>query len=147
MFGIDITIIAFVGLTTLGVAGLVYAFMFNRIADESKQAKRLDSLNNRDVAKNTKAAARLNDAAKRRQTVQESLKELEAKRQEKRGQKFGLKKIIQQSGLKFTIRQFFMMSFAFGILVTLITLLTGNGPLVSGLRRQYCVGGVVGGIA
>ena len=133
MFGIDITIIAFVGLFTLGIAGLVFALMFNGISADSKQAKRMQSINTRDATKTSNAAARINDAAKRRQTVQDSLKELESNQKQKRGKKkIGLKSSIRQAGLKFSIKQFFAMSFAFGILITLGALLTGNGLIVSG---------------
>ncbi len=57
MFGIDITIIAFMVLAALGFGGIIYAFMFDSVANEAKQAKRLNKIKQRDIVKSTKAAA------------------------------------------------------------------------------------------
>lgn len=130
MFGLDSTALAFVGLAVLGTAGLAYAFLFDKVANEAKQDKRVKSIRNRDVKQASKAASRLQDAAKRKKTVQDSLKELEEK-QGKTVRKITLKKMIQQAGLKISIQQFFILSILFGIIATIAAVVGGLGIIPS----------------
>lgn len=127
MFGLDSTALAFVGLAALGAVGLVYAFMFDRVANEAKQDKRVKSIHNRDVKKTSSAASRMNDAAKRKKSVQDTIKELEAKQNQKSSKKITLKRMLQQSGLKITVNQFFALSFVFGLVATLLAFIAGAG--------------------
>ena len=47
MFGLDTTILSFMGLATLASGGLIYAFMFDRVSNEVRQEKRVKSVQNR----------------------------------------------------------------------------------------------------
>ena len=115
MFGFDITIIAFVVLATLAVGGIIYAFMYDRVSSEVKTEKRVKSIQARHDTGRTKAAARLQDAAKRRKTVQDSLKELEDRQKEKHKKNTGLKKRMQQAGLELSMQQFILLSVLCGV--------------------------------
>ncbi|HSO47381.1 MAG TPA: pilus assembly protein, partial [Rhizobiaceae bacterium] len=139
MFGIDLTILAFVGLATLAVGGLVYALLFDRVTNEVRQEKRVKSVQVRKEENRTKAAARVADAAKRKKSVQDSLKELEAKQRERSKSNVGLKRQMQQAGLKLTIRHFILISLATGIIAVAIAVTLGAPPLGS------LAAGIVGG--
>lgn len=132
MFGLDITVVALMVLAALGFGGIIYAFMYDSVANEAKQARRLNSIQQRDTVKASKAQARINDAAKRRKTVQDSLKDLEEKQQAKHNKKITLKKMLAQAGLKTTPQQFWMFSIAFGVVAAVGMLISGFGLVVVG---------------
>lgn len=115
MFGLDITMLSFIGLATLAAGGLMYGFMFDRVSNEVRQAKRVKSMQAPKDVSRAKAATRIADVAKRKKSVHDSLKELEAKQRERSKSNIGLKKQIQQAGLKMTMRRFWMMSAGCGI--------------------------------
>jgi len=115
MFGFDTTVIAFVALVTLAIGGLIYFLMFDRVTNEVRQEKRVKSIQNRDEAIRSKVANRVVDSARRRKSVQDSLKELEDKQKEKTSRSIGLRKQIQQAGLKLNMRQFFLVSLICGV--------------------------------
>lgn len=139
MFGLDLTILAFVGLVALAVGGLAYALLFDRVTNEVRQEKRVKSVQVRKEENRTKAAARVADAAKRKKSVQDSLKELESKQRERSKTNVGLKRQMQQAGLKITIRQFVLMSVAAGIVSVALAMFLGAPPLGS------LAAGIVGG--
>lgn len=131
MFGVDITILAFIGLATLGAGGFVYALMYDRLASEAQQEKRLKSFDRSEKAKASKISQRINETARRRKTVQESLRELEAKQKQKHNRRIGLKKTIQQAGLGLSLTQFFLISIVCGFLCAFLALLSGASLFVS----------------
>ncbi|MGB7288077.1 MAG: type II secretion system F family protein [Salaquimonas sp.] len=133
MFGIEPTILAFVGLAALGFGGIIYAFMFDAISNEAKQAKRLSNIKQRDKAQQSNANQRLQEAAKRRKTVQDSLKELDDKTKSKHAKKITLKKMIAQADMKVTVPQFYVFSAIFGLLL-------GAGALVGGFGLMVVAG-------
>ena len=130
MFGMDLTVIAIMGLAAFAFGGIIFAVMFNRISAEANQARRFNNIKERDQFKASKAAARIQDAAKRRKTVQDSLKELEEKQKAKHGTKVTLKKMIEQSGLPITQSQFFILSAVFGVLCGFAALFSGFNFIV-----------------
>ena len=132
MFGLDITLIAFIVLAALGAGAVVYAIFFNTFANEANQKKRVKNINERDQVRVNKAAARINDAAKRRQTVQNSLKELEEKQAAKHKKKLPLKKILQQAGLKIDVRQFYILSVVCGLVCAVLALISGGNMIIIG---------------
>lgn len=134
MFGIDTSILAFVGLAALGFGGIIYALMYNSISNEAMQAKRLSNIKQRDKNQQNNAAQRLQEAAKRRKTVQDSLKDLEDKTRSKHKKKLTLKKMLVQAGMKTTVQQFFMFSVVFGLLMTIAAFVSGF--------NYYVIGGV-----
>ncbi len=130
MFGLDVTVLSFVGLATLAAAGLIYGFMFDRVSNEVKQEKRVKSLQGAKENNRAKAATRVADVAKRKKSVQDSLKELEAKQRERSKNNVGLKKQMQQAGLKTTMRQFWVISFFCGIAFMVGAYFFGAPPFV-----------------
>lgn len=130
MFGMDATIIGFIVMATLGAGALGYAFFYDQVTAEQNQAKRLKNIRDRDQAKASKASQRINDAAKRRKTVQDSLKELEEKQKAKHDKKVTLKKLIQQAGLNITVKQFFFLSIVLAVVVAIFALVSGASMLV-----------------
>ena len=131
MFGIDINILAFVGLATLAGAGIIYALLFDKVSNEVRQEKRVKTIGSRHEVSRANAAARINETAKRKKSVQDSLKELEDKQREKQKKSIGLKKQIQQAGLKITMQQFLLISIGSGIFFILIAFLMGAPLLVA----------------
>jgi tight adherence protein B len=132
MFGFDTTIIAFVGLVTLAVAAIIYFVLFERVASEVKQEKRVKSIGSRVSDSRSSAAARITDAAKRRKNVQESLKELEKNQQLKASKSVGLRKQIQQAGLSMSMQKFALISLVCGLAFTAIAFFAGANFYVAG---------------
>jgi tight adherence protein B len=83
MFGIDITILAIVGLVALATAGLAYGILFTRIETEKKAENRVRKVKaaETDRVKVKAARDRMAEMSKRRKSVQDSLKDLEKKQQ------------------------------------------------------------------
>lgn len=131
MFGIDTTILAFIGLAALGFGGIIYAFMFDSISNENKQAKRLATIKHRDKAQINNAHQRLQEAAKRRKTVQDSLKELDEKTKNKHQKKLTLKKMLTQADINVTVSQFYIFSVIFGLVMAVVAFVSQFGPLVA----------------
>jgi tight adherence protein B len=140
MFGIDMNVIAFAGLAMLAAGGIAYGFLFDRVSSEVKTEKRIKSMKGqRDVGRNN-AAARLADAAKRKKSVQDSLKDLEEKQREKHKKSLTLRKQILQAGLKIDMRQFVLISIACGLFMAVVLFLVGAPAYVA------AIGGIVGAL-
>ncbi|TGV62375.1 pilus assembly protein, partial [Mesorhizobium sp. M00.F.Ca.ET.158.01.1.1] len=81
----DGTVSAFVVLAGFSAGAVAYAFLFNQISNEKQAGKRLETIKaaetDRSVVKATRDRAA--DAAKRRKSVQDSLKELDEKQKTK----------------------------------------------------------------
>lgn len=135
MFGIDTTVIAFMVLAALGFGGIIYALMFNTISNDARQAERLSSIKQRDKSQQNNAAQRLQEAAKRRKTVQDSLKDLEDQTKSKHKKKLTLKKMLVQAGMTITVQQFFIFSILFGLALSI-------GAFVAGFNI-YVIGGAL----
>ncbi len=140
MFGIDTNILAFVGLATLAAGAIAYGLLFDRVSSEVRQEKRIKSLKGSRNATRSNAAMRVTDAAKRKKSVQESLKELEEKQKEKHKSNITLKRQIIQAGLKIDMRQFFLISVALGLVLAAVCFWFGAPPYVCG------VAGLVGAL-
>lgn len=133
MFGIDSTVLAFVLLAGLSAGAVAYAFLFSRISDEKNVGKRLQSIKaaetDRAVAKASRD--RVAEAARRRKSVQDSLKELDDKQraQNVNVKKPPLKVQIRQAGMNVTIERFYLYSVVCGLIVTLLAFIAGL-PLI-----------------
>ncbi len=142
MFGIDTTILAFVALAGCSAGAVAYAFLFTRISNESTTGRRLDTVKKAETDRSVVKASRdrVAEAAKRRKTVQDSLKDLDAKQMasEKNVRKPPLKIQLRQAGMKVSIERFYMYSVVCGVVVTLIAfflqapLLTLPGAFAAG---------------
>jgi tight adherence protein B len=137
MFGIDITILAIVGLVALAAAGLAYGILFTRIETEKKAENRVRKVKaaETDRVKVKAARDRMAEMSKRRKSVQDSLKDLEKKQQEKSAKaKPSMKIRLVQAGLKISVTQFYIGSVVFGFVAALMALIAGAMlPIVGGI--------------
>ncbi len=137
MFGIDITILAIVGLVALSTAGLAYGILFTRIETEKKAESRVRKVKSAEADRVQVKAARdrMNEMSKRRKSVQDSLKDLEKKQQEKTAKaKPNMKVRLIQAGLKITIPQFYIASVVFGAVASMLALIAGlQLPVIAGI--------------
>jgi tight adherence protein B len=124
MFGIDTTVLAFIALAGFSAGAVAYAFLFNTIADEKKAERRLETVKKAETDRSVVKASRdrVAEAAKRRKTVQDSLKELDAKQlaADKNIKKPPLKTQIKQAGMQVSIERFYIYSVICGVVVTII---------------------------
>lgn len=123
MFGLDTIVVAIIGLAALSAAALVYGVLYTRIEGERKAESRVKRVKaaETDRSKATAARDRLNEANKRRKSVQDSLKHLEEKNKENdRRNSPALKDRIAQAGLNISIQKFYMLSVALGLLAGFI---------------------------
>lgn len=133
MFGIDITILAIVGLVALSTAGLAYGILFTRIETEKKAESRVRKVTSAETDRVQIKAARdrVNEMSKRRKSVQDSLKDLEKKQQEKSAKaKPSMKVRLIQAGFKISISQFYIASVVFGVMASFLALIAGMKLLV-----------------
>lgn len=133
MFGIDITILAVIGLAALAAAGLAYGVMFSRIETENKTQSRVNRVKSSetDRVKVKQARDRVAETSKRRKSVQDSLKDLEKKQTEKdRKRQVAMKDRLIQAGLSISIGQFYLFSAIFAVFAFVLSFLGGVSLLV-----------------
>ena len=133
MFGIDNTVLAFVALAGLSAGAVAYALLFNRLDNEKNAEKRFQSVKTAETDRSVVKAARdrVAEAAKRRKSVQDSLKELDQKHKAKDGQlkKPPLKVQIRQAGLSVSPERFYLYSAVCGIVLAACAYVAG-APLM-----------------
>ncbi len=134
MFGIDTTLLAFVGLVALAIGGLGYALMYNRIETDGKKTKRINSIKSTTrtaAAVGTKVRQRA-DAATRRKGVEETLKAVESqKNKNKNANKPSLDKKLEQAGLNISVKTFYMICAGLGTFAALGVFATGITPIAA----------------
>lgn len=134
MFGIDNSLLAFIALAGCSAAAVAYAFLFNRLENERKAGKRLETVKRADTDRSAVAASRdrLAEASKRRKSVQDSLNELDEKQKakDKNVKKPPLKIQLRQAGLKVTIQRFYIYSVLAGLVLTVVVFVSGAPLLV-----------------
>jgi len=137
MFGIDNTVLAFVVLAGLSAGAVAYAFLFTRIDNEKKAGRRLETIKTLETDRSVVKASRdrVAEAAKRRKSVQDSLKELDQKQKTKdvNVKKPPLKVQIRQAGMTVTLERFYLYSAACGLVLAALTYFAGAPlPVVPG---------------
>ncbi|MEO0326966.1 MAG: type II secretion system F family protein [Pseudomonadota bacterium] len=130
MFGVDIQIIAFAGLVGFAVCAVIFALMYNRISEERNQDKRVNFIRNHDREAKIRTESRSLEQSKRKQTLQNSLKEIEEKTKSKDPNKQGLKEQIRQAGLSITVKQFYLYSVAFGLVFGIVAFIGTGKPIM-----------------
>ncbi len=135
MFGLDLTFIAFIILAGFSAGAVAYAFLQGRIEQESTVSRRLDSVKKTETDRAAKKASRdrVQEAAKRRRTVQDSLKDLEQREKVRAREvkKPPLKIQIRQAGMSTTLQRFYIYSAIFGVVATLVAIVFGAPLLVA----------------
>jgi tight adherence protein B len=133
MFGIDSTVLAFVVLAGFSAGAVAYAFLFTRISNEKQVGKRLETIKTAETDHSVVKASRdrVAEAAKRRKSVQDSLKELDVKQKsnDRAVKKPPLKAQIRQAGMQVTMERFYVYSGVCGIALTVLAYFAG-APLV-----------------
>lgn len=130
----DPTILGIVLLVAVSTAAVAYGLLYNRMETDNKTATRINRVKSAetDMGQVKAARDRVQEISKRRKSVQDSLKELEKKQQEKskKANETSLKSRIIQAGLSITPAKFYLFSGFFGLFVLLCTLIMGMPPLV-----------------
>ncbi|TAN01639.1 MAG: type II secretion system F family protein [Rhizobiaceae bacterium] len=133
MFGIDGSLLLFIVLAGCSAAALAYAFMFNRIATETQVGKRLETVKKADTDRNIVKARRdrMNEVARRRKTIQDTLKELDEKQKARdlSIRKPPLRAQIRQAGLTVSVERFYVYSGICGLVLTVLVFIMGV-PLI-----------------
>ncbi|MGE6784946.1 type II secretion system F family protein [Ensifer adhaerens] len=133
MFGIDITVLALAALVAISAAALAYGLLFSRIESEKKAEGRVRRISaaETDRAKVKAARDRVSELSKRRKSVQDSLKELEKKQQERSTRAApSMKGRLTQADLSISIGRFYLFSALFGLFAFLIVLMLGTGVAI-----------------
>jgi tight adherence protein B len=142
MFGFDPMVLAIVVLAAVSAAAVSYALLFSRIETEKKSATRINRVKSAEVDRNKVKAARdrVQELSKRRKSVQDSLKDLEKRQQEKTKKTLSMKSRLVQAGLSISLGRFYLLSAAFALLLMLVAFLAGAPlpvtlgiPVVAGL--------------
>ncbi|MBD9554797.1 type II secretion system F family protein [Ensifer sp. ENS03] len=134
MFGIDITVLALAALVAISAAALAYGLLFSRIESEKKAEGRVRKISaaETDRAKMKAARDRVSELSKRRKSVQDSLKELEKKQQERSAKTAPSMKVrLTQADLSISIGRFYLFSALFGFFAFLIMLMLGAGLAIA----------------
>ncbi|MGB3502638.1 MAG: type II secretion system F family protein [Mesorhizobium sp.] len=129
MFGIDSTVLAFIVLAGLSAGALAYALLFSRIQNEETSGRRLETVKRSDTDRMAAMATRdkAAEAAKRRKSVQDTLKDLDEK-QKKRDQNTKrppLKVQIRQAGMTVSLERFYVISAIVGLVLAVGTFFAG----------------------
>jgi tight adherence protein B len=132
MFGSGVALLAVIGLAMLSAGGIAYGLLYGRIESENVAERRLNFVNSRDQAGSAQQRQQV-DANKRRKSIQETLKELEenqkAKAKQSRSPPLALR--IQQAGLHWSRRTFFIISAVAGLITFLIPWFLGAPVLIA----------------
>ncbi|WP_099867158.1 type II secretion system F family protein [Pararhizobium haloflavum] len=129
MAGIDLNIIAIGALVAISVAAVAYSLLYSRFENAKKAEARLNRVRAAETDQNAVRVARdrVNEASKRRRTVENSLKDLEEKQKQanKQTKSPPLKVLLAQAGLKIAPRQFYLIGVAFGLIFTFVVFAAG----------------------
>jgi tight adherence protein B len=119
MFGSLGIVLAIAALTMLSAGGIAYAFLYGRIEQEDTAQRRLDFVQTRNHPEAAARARAVSDPGKRRRQVQDTLKELEAQQKAKARQSRSpsITVRMQQAGLSWSRRTFYIISASCGIVV------------------------------
>ncbi|MGB3386789.1 MAG: type II secretion system F family protein [Pseudaminobacter sp.] len=133
MFGFDNTVLMFILLAGLSAGAVAYAFLVKSIENEKKAGKRLETIKYAETDHSVVKAARdrVNEAAKRRKSVQDSLKELDEKQKARNRhlKKPPLRVQMRQAGLQLSIERFYIYSALCGLALTFVAFLLGAPTL------------------
>jgi tight adherence protein B len=126
MFGGLTTLLAVAGLAMLSAGALAYAFLYGRIETENRMTERLELVQRRPAPVDIERS-RVVDPARRRKSVQDTLKEIEGRQKAKAKQSKSppLTLRLEQAGLSWSRRTFFIVSLVCGVIFFLVPWLFG----------------------
>jgi len=122
MFGPTTVLIALIVLAMLSAGSLAYVFLYRRIETENTVGRRLGQIQGRGVGAAAGAVAGgrvIIDPAKRRKSVQETLKEIDQKQKAltKRSKSPPMSLRLEQAGLNWSRRTFLIFSLTCGLVI------------------------------
>ncbi len=131
-------------LAAVAAAAVAYVFLFDRMSNEKNAAKRLNTVKSAETDRATVKASRdrMAEAAKRRKSVQDSLKDLDDKEKlrEKQIKKPPLRIQLKQAGLSISVNRFYAYSAVSGVVFVVIAFILGAPALI--LPGAAVAGGV-----
>ena len=138
----NLIVILIVVLVAVAAGGIAYGLLFSSIETQKKVEGRVNRVvtaeNDRGKAK--AARERVQDAAKRRKSMQDSIKEME-KRSEQKNRSLSIREKLAQTGLPLTMKHFYIGSTGLGIVTFAIAfLLSGSLPIAAGLAFAASMG-------
>ena len=135
MLSPELVQLAAMALAGLAVGGVVYVLVMPFMSDERKADKRLANVT-QSQSKAQKRAALPQPLQMRKQQVQDSIKDIEAKQKKAKG--VPLRTRLIRAGLTIKPRTYYLLSLLAGLAGGLIVLITGSSPLVSLLVAFVC---------
>ncbi|KAA3514777.1 type II secretion system F family protein [Agrobacterium vitis] len=130
-----INVLAIVLLAALAAGSLAYVLLFSRVQADKKTATRLARVKNAeaDTAKKQVARDRVQELSKRRKSVQDTLKEIERKQNEKNKKisSQSLKQRLGQTGLDVSLTQFSIASTTLGLVFFCLCFVLGMSLFAS----------------
>lgn len=142
MFGSLLTLLAVAGLAMLSAGGLAYALLQDRIQSEKRATERLDRIQKRNPIVDVERSRNI-DAARRRKSVQDTLKEIEEKQKAKAKQSKSppLTLRLEQAGLSWSRRTYLVVSAVCGVVLFIIPVVIGMPIYVS---VAFLIAGLIG---
>ena len=131
MFGENITSIAIVFMAMACAAGIAYVFIYPLLSGEAKAEKRMKTVGARPSSAKDRHAQfnQAQEQQKRRKQVQDTLKDVEERNKKK---KISLRMRIDQAGLKWSMKTFYLISAAMAV----ATVFAG---MVAGVPLNDCI--------
>lgn len=144
MFGSFTLLIAVVGLATLSAGSLAYALLYGRIQNENATERRLDIVQGNTPVEALRGRSNtVGDAARRRKSVQDTLREIEEKQKarSKRTSSPPLVLRMEQAGLNWSRRTFLLISLLVGV-ATFVAIWLAGAPVYA--AAAFGVAGLLG---
>jgi tight adherence protein B len=126
--------LAAMALAGLAVGGAVYVLVMPYLGDERKASKRVANVAQGQTRMQRRAATQ--PLQMRRQQVQDTIKNIEAK--QKASKRVPLRTRLIRAGLSIKPRTYYLLSLLAGVVGGLIVLITGSSPIVSLLVAFAC---------
>ncbi len=120
---------AFAFLITVAVAGVLYVFIYPMISGEKRAEQRLKEISVDEIQTKRSGRKAADNAGARRQQVEDSLKQLEARQKNRKNPPIEIR--LQQAGLTISKRQFYIFSAVAGIMSFAVMYLSGMGLLLA----------------
>lgn len=141
MFGIDINLIAIIVLAAIAAGGVSYGILFGSIEKQKKTESRVSKIKaaETDGAKVKAARDRVQEMSKRRKSVQDTLKEMEKKQQEKSKKSLSIEAKLKQASIPISLKQFYTYSAAAAVFVFFVGFLAGL-PILVVLGAAFVIG-------
>ncbi|SIQ77398.1 tight adherence protein B [Rhizobium sp. RU20A] len=134
MFGVSPAILMIVLLAAVAAGSMAYVFLFSRLEVEKKAENRMRRVSTAETDRTKIKAARerVAELSKRRKSVQDSLRELEKKQEEKsKRRREDAKTLLMRADVPMTVPQFYMASSGLGLCIFLAVFILSNDLLVA----------------